>query len=140
MQLQVKFSLAKTVQGATLSWKGNPLTGILMALLLGWLLLDAAVGFDYFRDHYSAYRGEVVGIRNAWYDWVTLGFTPVEHLTILTADGKRQDRLVTQSNRFLNRIEVGDQVVKERGFGNFPQVPDKLTVQQMLEAQYINSQ
>ena len=96
--------------------------------------LVAIVVIDFMTDRYGAYAGTVVEIKNTWVDRLTLDFIPVEHLVIETAEGEKIDKLVSVENRAFFRIEVGDRVVKKRGFSNHARVPGKQTVGEMLEA------
>ncbi len=74
-------------------------------LALSWFVLEMVVGFLYIRDDHLAYE-----FKPAWID-----------------------RYTSMEVCLHQRIEPGDHVVKERGFGNEPHVPGKPTVSEMLE-------
>jgi hypothetical protein len=135
--MRLEFQGAVTEKGnrPRMIFRGNPLAAILVILLLILVLVEVAVGIDFMRDRHAAYEGTVVEVCNRWTDYLTMEFIPVEHLIIETSDGKRQDRLVSMENRVLYRIQPGDQVVKKRGFSNFPRVPGKKTVWEMKAEQ-----
>ena len=91
-------------------FKGNPLAAVVIVLALSWFVLEMVVGFDDMRDRHVGDEGTVVEIKTTWID-----------------------RYTSMEVRMHQRIEPGDHVVKERGFGNDPQVPGKPTVSEMLE-------
>jgi len=110
------------------------LAWVAILLVLSWILLEIMAGVAFVRDSYSAYEGTVVAVQGQnWLDHLTLEFTPVDHLIIETDDGRTLDRRVTVENRAFFRIEVGDLVVKARGFNSRAHVPGKPTVQDLID-------
>jgi len=133
MPLKIGFSASREGGSPRIKLHGNPLAGVLLMALLTLVVIELSVAFDFMRDRYAGYEGKIVDINNTWVDWLTLDFMPVEHVVVESPDGSRQDRLVTMTIRVNNRLQIGDQVIKKRGFNNYPQVPGKQTVAEMLE-------
>jgi hypothetical protein len=95
---------------------GTPLGGFLAllaaALVIGFIW---CVG-KYVHDAYVPYEGEVVAIRRSWAERLILESSDDEHLTIRTPEGRTIDRVVPIQHRIMQGIDLGDYVVKERGF------------------------
>lgn len=125
--------IRRTDGGFRLDARGGWLT--LPLLLLAWMTYEVSVAVDYVRDRHGAYEGKVVEIRvSQGIDRILLGFPTMEHLIIETPDGRTLDRRVAAENRTYFRIEVGDRVVKERGFDNYARVPGKPSVGDLIAA------
>ncbi len=83
----------------------------------------------YIRDSYFPYQGKVVAIKRSWTDWLLFESGNKEHLIIQTPEGRTIDRVVPMQIRVIQGIEVGDYVVKNRGFQNKVKPHDKMTNQ-----------
>jgi len=72
----------------------------------------------YLHDAYAPYEGEVVAIKKSWLERFVLESSDDEHLIIRTSNGRTIDRVVPIQHRIMQGIDIGDHVVKEKGFHN----------------------
>ncbi len=114
--------------------QSHPLAGLVIIMALVWLVIQMIVGIDYLTDRNDAYEGTVLVIRSSWMDHLTLEYLVVEHLIIETPDGQMIDKFVSVENRAFFRVQVGDYIVKERGFNTQARPVGKPTVQELLAA------
>jgi hypothetical protein len=112
---------------------GNPLGAALSVLAIMYLAGFAWCVIKYLRDNYLPYNGEVIAITRSWTDWLVFEHDDQEHLVIRTPDGDTIDRIVSMQTRSLQRIEVGDYVVKDRGMSRKVRPRDKMTVQEIRD-------
>jgi hypothetical protein len=112
---------------------GNPLAIVFAVLVVTFVVAFFLSVAKYLRDSYFPYQGEVVAITRSWADWLLLEDNDQEHLVIRTPGGDTIDRVVTMQTRSLQRIKVGDYVVKERGIRKKVRRSDKMTVQDIRD-------
>jgi len=114
---------------------GNPVLAICVLLLIIALFCSAGVYFWRISATYFAYEGTITEIRrdrfSSWFidesdnNWL---------LTIQpTDDGKPFVRMVSEFVIYPMRIEVGDYIVKEKGFLKKPSIPGKKTVDELIK-------
>jgi hypothetical protein len=112
---------------------GNPLGAILAISAVMYVAGFAWCVTKYLRDSYFSYEGEVVAIARSWIDWLVLEGNDQEHMIIRTPAGDTIDRVVSIQTRSLQRIEVGDYVVKSRGIRRKVRPRDKMTTQEIRQ-------
>jgi hypothetical protein len=115
------------------TWRifGNPISVVLAVLAVLGITGFACSAAKYVRDSYFPYQGKVVAIKKSWADWVLFESGDQEHLIIQTPDGKTINRVISMQTRILQRIDVGDYVVKNRGFRNQIKPCNTRTIQEM---------
>lgn len=83
---------------------------------------------------YGTDEGTVVRIeRDGFSRWFDDGSHATMRLTVRTPDGRRITRYADEYDLLRNRIEEGDTIIKDAGFGNAPRCPDKKSIPQLLE-------
>ena len=112
---------------------GSLLAGIGCLLVLAGLALTVVTGIDLICDAYFPYEGTVLRIERRWYDRIPFEFNMWEHLIIQTPGGKIIDKYINQKFRIPQRIEIGDFVVKQKGFRNSVRPRDKKTTREIID-------
>ena len=112
---------------------GNPLGAILAISALMYLAGFAWCAAKHLRDSFFSYEGDVIAITRSWMDWLVLEGNDQEHLIIRTPPGNTIDRVVSIQTRSLQRIEVGDYVVKSKGIRKKVRPRDKMTTQEIRQ-------
>ena len=111
-----------------LRFTGSPVCWILVLLALVLVSGFAWCVVKYLHDAYFPYEGEVVAIRTSWLERFVLESVDDDHLTVRTSGGKIIDRIAPMQVRIMNGIDVGDHIVKERGFRNRVRLLDERPV------------
>jgi len=131
--MEIRFTLWRRAGKTGCRFIGNPLFAV--PAVLGIIYVAGFLGCvgKYLRDSYLPYEGEVVAIKRSWTDWFLLESNDQEHLVIRTPAGNTVDRVVSLQTRSLQRIEVGDYVVKDKGIRNHAKPRGKRTTQEIRE-------
>ena len=134
MQLYKPDSTSKAVRRFEWRMFGNPLALVLVVFALFCFFSFVFLAGKFLRDSYFPYEGKVLSIRTSWEDWLAFDFPgEYEHLVLETPGGEIIDRFVSIQTRSLQRIEVGDYVIKERGFRTWVRPRGKMTSREIRE-------
>ncbi len=114
--------------------RGNRLLVLFGLVVVGVLLYGLVMTGYRVAISYGAYEGTVVALDRDWLStWFGDDTTPKTQLTIQTPAGDRIRRYASDHMLEMNRIEIGDYVVKRPGFFEPPRPRDKQTLPEMLE-------
>lgn len=133
-QKEIKILSAEKDEGGRYRLKINnpvmlPVVLLIFTMVISFIFLAA----KQVTDRYYQYEGKVVRIEKKWYDSFLFETSDDEHLIIETSSGEVIDRYVNQFDRISNRIEVGDEVVKLKGFREEVRARDKKTSKELMK-------
>lgn len=94
---------------------------------LGSLLHRTIVGI-------APYEGTVMEINGDWLtSWFGGDMSETQQIIVERPDGKILTRYADKYALFMNSVEVGDYVVKAKGFGKTPRPRDKETARELMK-------
>lgn len=105
-----------------------PVLLLISAMVVSFIFLAA----KQITDRYYPFEGKVLKIEIKWYDNFLFETNYDEHLILETNDGKIIDRYIDQFERIKSSIEIGDYVIKLKGFRQNPRAKGKKTADEII--------